>query len=553
MAQIPPRFLPQYATTVDQPPPREASGYRGYQGYDTTSAPVQSVQEILTQPMGEIPPDLRGAQGGASRQRQIADMLMQGMQQQDNTSIAGGLSQLGQAFLARNAMKKADKAEASRDEIVSMLTQKAMQGDQASIAALLSPEAAIGRMDQQARQNVEDERYTDERDYGRGRDAVVDGRYIDERDYSRGRDQLGDQRYGQEYADERGDVAYERKRQVAANAPRDIWQPAGDGAIFNQSTGAYKQVSGGGNQGGQGGGGYTGTPAEDNFYIPTSADADNPFIQLQFGGMPTQGAEGGTLFDNGEIYTPGANGAQGGGGMPPNVDPNMYQRYRSSEYAKTDAEVAKDAREAAIKISTKTMPQIAQLKSLAGQFPSGFASDARYEAGRVAPFLRGNVGMSEAEMAARDTFVSQTKAFVLDLAQQMKGSLSDSDRAWVETMGARTNMMPESINQVLDTAERMAERQEFYAQGAEVWSNQYGGLSMTDQNGKNFYQAWSDWSSMNPITGGTYGGDAPTSGQSRRGGDDRKGGGTPKYERTATNPQTGEKIGLVNGQWVPIQ
>lgn len=154
--QMPPRFLPKYATTVQPPPPREASGYRGYQGYDTTSAPVQSVSEILSQPLGEVPPDLRGATGTASRQREIADMLMQGAQQQDNTSIAGGLSSLGQAFIARRAGKKADAAEAKRNEIVSMLTQKAMQGDQASIAALLSPEAAIGRMDQQARYGVED-------------------------------------------------------------------------------------------------------------------------------------------------------------------------------------------------------------------------------------------------------------------------------------------------------------------------------------------------------------------------------------------------------------
>lgn len=346
--------------------------------------------------------------------------------------------------------------------------------------------------------------------------------------------------------DERNWQAEERARREAST-PRDSWQSAGEGYIFNNRTGETRRASEGGGQGG-----YGGDPASDNLYIPTSADAMNPFLQLQFGGTPTQGAEGGMLFDNGEIYTQGANGAQSGGGVPPNIDQNMYQRYRSSEYAKTDSKVAKEAREAAIKANTQTLPKLTELKSLATQFPSGALSDVRYEAGRWLPIARGNVGMTEAEMAARDAFVSQTKGYVLDLASVMKGALSDSDRNWVESMGAKTTMNKESIDQVLNVAERMIERQEFYAQGAEVWSNQYGGLSMTDPEGKNFYQAWSDWSSMNPITGGTYGGDAPTSGQSRRGGDDRKGGG-PKYERTATNPQTGEKIGLVNGKWVPIQ
>jgi hypothetical protein len=485
-------------------------------------AQPQSVAEILSEPLGEMGPDLTGAQGTASRQREIADLLTNRAMGRNATGLVDGFAQLGEAFLANKAGKRADKAEADAQGVQSLLIQQAMQGGdqgQQSIAQLLGasgdPMAAINYKTQMDATAKADERYTDETQYGRGRDAMSDQRYADETQYGRGRDALSDTRYTQEYTDQRGDVAYERSAASAArrsSAERPVALGDGGALVYNPQTKAWEMQTLGGGGASPGGAGATGTPAGDNFYIPTSADAENPFIQLQFGGSPTQGTNGGTLFDNGEIYTPGASDAQQGGGVPPGMDPGLYQRYRGSEYAKTDAKIAKDAREAAIKISTKTMPQIAQLKSLSTQFPSGFTSDLQYEAGRAVPFLRGNVGMNESQMAARDTFVSQTKAFVLDLAQQMKGSLSDSDRAWVETMGARTNMTPESINQVLDTAERMAERQEFYAQGAEVWSNQYGGLSMTDQTGKNFYQAWSDWSSMNPITGGTYGGDAPTSG-----------------------------------------
>jgi hypothetical protein len=90
--------------------------------------PQQNVAEILSQGLPEMMPDLGGATSSASRQRQIADMLLQGAQSQDNTSIAGGLSQLGQAFLARKAGQKADTAETEREQITRDLLARATGG-----------------------------------------------------------------------------------------------------------------------------------------------------------------------------------------------------------------------------------------------------------------------------------------------------------------------------------------------------------------------------------------------------------------------------------------
>jgi hypothetical protein len=90
--------------------------------------PQQGVAEILSQGLPEMMPDLGGATSAASRQRQIADMLLQGAQSQDNTSIAGGLSQLGQAFLARKAGQKADTAETEREQITRDLLARATGG-----------------------------------------------------------------------------------------------------------------------------------------------------------------------------------------------------------------------------------------------------------------------------------------------------------------------------------------------------------------------------------------------------------------------------------------
>ena len=131
--------------------------------YVMQSQKPQSVAEILSEGLPEMTPNLGGATSAASRQRQIADMLLQGAQQQDNTSIAGGLSQLGQAFLARRAGQKADTAEDKQREMASLLLQQAMgEGpeSQAARAQLFadSPAALVAQSDAQRATQAEQQR-----------------------------------------------------------------------------------------------------------------------------------------------------------------------------------------------------------------------------------------------------------------------------------------------------------------------------------------------------------------------------------------------------------
>lgn len=497
---------------------QQPHGYQGYQGYGGMNAapkPVQSVAEILSEPLGDIPPDLRGASGTASRQREIADMLTGRVMGKQATGIADGLAQLGEAWIARKANRRADAADSKRDEIISMLTQKAAAGDEASIAQLLSPEAMIGRKDTKARQGIEDARYTDERDYSRGRDQVADTRYTQQWDYSVGRDEIADTRYVDEldYSRQRDQMSDAERR--AANAPRDIWQSAGEGVIFNQRTGAYQNVSPGGtgSYGGTGGGGGNEDP--NSFVIPTSAMNENPFIQMQFGGTLTQGAP--SFFDNGEIYTPteGDTEAAPGGGRPPNIT-STYNRYRSSELAKNDNKELGNARTEAVAVTSNLLPQIAEMRELVGTFPMGITSDIQYQVGRVAGDAFG-LGMSPEEQGNRDAFLGQSKKLALALGRDLK-PFSNSDRDWIQAMVANPGQSKESAAKVLDTLEKMAKYRLFYAQGAEMWQNQYGGLSMTDKSGKNFFESWGEWSAMNPVTGKQFSGDAPTKGTGAKGG-----------------------------------
>jgi hypothetical protein len=208
-------------------------------------------------------PDLGGATSAASRQRQIADMLLQGAQSQDNTSIAGGLSQLGQAFLARRAGQKADTAEDKQREMANLLMQQAMgQGpeSQAARAQLFAdnPAALIAQSDAAARQAVEDTRYVDERDYLRGRDVTEDTRYVDERDYLRGRDETADERAARIEAEDarrfdatynldlRGVEAAEDKAAAEAealkNPPPNVDDEASFRREYNSITSGFRDV-----------------------------------------------------------------------------------------------------------------------------------------------------------------------------------------------------------------------------------------------------------------------------------------------------------------------
>jgi hypothetical protein len=89
--------------------------------------PQQSVAEILSEPLGEVSPNLGRVSSEASRQRQIADMLLQGANSRQATDLVTGFSKLGEAFIARNAGKRADEAEDKAQSVQSALMQQAMQ------------------------------------------------------------------------------------------------------------------------------------------------------------------------------------------------------------------------------------------------------------------------------------------------------------------------------------------------------------------------------------------------------------------------------------------
>ncbi len=122
------RVLP-YNTIGNRRTPNSYVGYQGYVSGDQAGPkPPQSVAEILSQGLPEMMPDLGGASSTADRKREIADLLTQRAMGRNATSIGTGLAQLGEAFIARGATKRADEAETTRDSITRDLLATAMGG-----------------------------------------------------------------------------------------------------------------------------------------------------------------------------------------------------------------------------------------------------------------------------------------------------------------------------------------------------------------------------------------------------------------------------------------
>jgi hypothetical protein len=104
----------------------------------------QPVAEILSEGLPEMMPDLGGASSTADRKREIADLLTQRAMGRNATSIGTGLAQLGEAFIARGATKRADEAETTRDKITRDLLATAMGGGPDAAAARAQIEGMTG-------------------------------------------------------------------------------------------------------------------------------------------------------------------------------------------------------------------------------------------------------------------------------------------------------------------------------------------------------------------------------------------------------------------------
>jgi hypothetical protein len=459
-------------------------------------------------------PDLMAAQGSAGRQRQIADMLMQGVQRQDNTSLAGGLSQLGQAFLARGANKKADAAEDKAQSVQSLLVQNAMKGDQASIAQLLAgdPAAAINYKMQGDATAKADARYADETGYIRGRNATLDAMGAEQHTA----DMAARQREAQGYrwatpeelqaAGLRGgsaQVGPDKRLVVVKEPPAPVTRAPysfhtlgeGAGAVFNPQTGDYEIVgSRGGAPAGSGPGGVDPRQTDNDFFRSQGIEAQLTQFATGDGGVGInqQGVYDDTRPDD-------ASGPNSG----------SYDTYRARTRGAGDTKRIGTIREQTSTAVNDLDMLLNEAQTLIEEgVPSGVFAKTRTELGKLNSGLKSATGLDlsglpfvpdETETAQMGAMQSIQTQLALLRTQLTKGAISNYEmEMFVQSVPGLSNT-PEGNALILENMRKMQARTIAYGEAADTWDQMFGGVSAANpKTGQSFDQAWAEYTKNNP-------------------------------------------------------
>jgi len=188
-------------------------------------APAQAPRMANAAPQGLMAPAKPAHQSGPSKGLLGSETFQKpDMTLSDKIGlISGMLMDYDGTFGEGNADKarglyeqRVGEAQGTFEEQRQRKLMEAAAGGDMNAMFMLDPAMALGeRRDKrnfrygQERDQVGDDRYTDELTYGRGRDAVADDRYVDELTYGRSRDAVGDDQWERKFSAEQTRAAAE--------------------------------------------------------------------------------------------------------------------------------------------------------------------------------------------------------------------------------------------------------------------------------------------------------------------------------------------------------
>lgn len=313
---------------------------------------------------------------------------------------------------------------------------------------------------------------------------------------------------------QRQQLAIERQQAEQARAGR--WQSAGDGVIFNTGTGDM-----------QGGGGF-------DYGATGTFDANTGM-----GGSPFQTIE---MYDpQGRVYQADFSGPAFGGSegftppQPSGRKPTDFDKTQDREMAKDIADWKTTGQATALTSLAKLRDVIADLEdpnsrrggSYMAMLPDG-----------MKPLVAPN--SVDAKETAESVVQSSLKAV---LGGQFAQKEADQlfARTYNPVLGDEVNAkrLQRLYNEMVNRAAMN--------EAASRYADQYGTL----QGFEGYLPQLQDFMLTDAET--TTGSDDMFGSGGQRPRRSRGDGGGNQYEQTATNPQTGERMGLRNGQWEPIQ
>jgi hypothetical protein len=192
---------------------------------------------------------------------------------------------------------------------------------------------------------------------------------------------------------------------------------------------------------------------------------------------------------------PGA-GPAPGGELAGNPD---YQKYFAQWLGKQDAESMGKAKEA-MHSAMGQVDEAQQARDLiAAGTPTGFGGTVQMLAGKaLGGFLGGHGGIPTTEQATNMASLRRLggKGTLGDV-QYMKGSLSDADRQFLQSMQYGVDQDPRYNLKVADAQSWAAKKQIAYAAGLQAWVNKLGSPAAVAKSGQTFDQWWDGYAAKN--------------------------------------------------------
>lgn len=484
-------------------PSRSYQGYRGVGIQPGQDPLIDAIQNYGDAPQA-MPDYTRGPSASAvGREREIADILTgQALQTRPTVSGWDGLSQLGQAFLARRASKRAEGMEAEYTQ-----AQAADQQRMYDTLGLDEQQRAhhqlTGGLPEQERPFIINDQAFDPVTGER----LVDARNAPERPIET--DFAGRKRYK-----DTGELVFPD----AEPAPPPPITPT-DQRRFNlqqqrldldrdrfaaeQSPQYDGVVSGGFNNS------FVGPPPSDQsaqLFAAAFGEGDGDFVTApgEQSGNPS--------------LTPGSSpfGPLTGQGEPKRgTSEQTYATYRASRQASRDQEALEEYTQAADTARDVTDPKLREIEGLLdpngdgsfdGGAPVGPAAGFRAGASRFVPqndaaeWVASRLGIPDQEQGGQ---LYATKAavnqLVLDVMGKLKGVASDNDTQLIRETAPEWWQRPEQIMMIVGVQRSLGQRAREKSYIAEEWTNRIGGLSLPNQNGQTFYQFWDQYISENSI------------------------------------------------------
>lgn len=192
-----------------------------------------------------------------------------------------------------------------------------------------------------------------------------------------------------------------------------------------------------------------------------------------------------------------------------------------------------------------TKGQLGVLDSALSQSPQGWGGDTLQNVRKAAAAF----GINTGNLSGGDLVNSISNQLALQLRNPangggMPGSLSDADRAFLSNMVPSLTNVAGGNKLIVQAAEAVEQRKIDIAKMATKYAKDHGQID------DGFFQQVADYSDANPLfdslnkqllkAGVTPAADGGTGNQ-------------PQAPVTATNPQTGQRLMLQDGKWVPLQ